>query len=237
MRVFKLLILIIPFCAINIIFITLSFPEIFDSNDYGFVISFFSLPMIPICLFLLMFTDLHMKKKIILIAYTLLLFPLGFFGFMGLHECSIKRFFYSRQDKLNEFVNDISEYDSIFQMTDGLRAALKINNKFITFSYDDTGVTKYNQNYVHYYLELLEKEGLDSITYEQFRNKLINLNVISFEEKIGFIYFEKDGFLNTCSGYLYVKGDVPPVVGREETFCGTIENLLKLSDKWYYFVT
>jgi len=234
-RVFKKFALIILFVSISIIFIDRAF-DVIIGGIYGFIIILALLCIVPMCLLSMVMTDLSKTKKIIIIIYTLLLFPLGFFDFMGLKECSIKMNFYSQQTEFDIFADEIMRHDIIFQMSDGLRHFKKLNNKHITYSYDDTG-TILSANYTHYYLDLLKKEGLDSITYEQFRNKLINLNVISFEEKIRFIYFEKDGFLNTCSGYLYVKGDVPPMVGREETFCGTIEYLLKLSDKWYYYVT
>jgi hypothetical protein len=142
-------------------------------------------------------------------------------------------FFKQRESELNKFVLAIEDSKSITQMSDGQRTWNTINlhpiknDSFLLDTFQLKNSTKPLD-------EILKEEKIEKVDYENFKNKLVEIDLLSFsilENQI--ISFTIDGFLDNCQGFAYSKSELPPKFND----CGRIVSWKKLNDNWYVWYT
>jgi hypothetical protein len=168
------------------------------------------------------------KKTIVLLAsFSIVIIYIACYGFII--DCNDHLFFKSREDRLNEFVSEINDYEKIYQMSNGLRSSKLLNNNFITFE----NVNNESLDDIKTLDDLLISEGIERHVYENFRQRLIEIGFIEFEIlEDGTIIFTIDGFLNSCDGVAYsITGESP-----KNTRCGgRLHHWKHLKRNWYFW--
>jgi hypothetical protein len=168
------------------------------------------------------------KKTIVLLAsFTIVIIYIACYGFII--DCNDHLFFKSREERLNEFVKEINDYEKIYEMNNGLQSTKILNNKFIEFE----NINNESLDRIKTLDEVLISEGIERHVYENFRQKLIDISFIEFEIlEDGTIMFTIGGFLNSCDGIAYsITGESP-----KNTRCGgRLHHWKHLNDYWYFW--
>ena len=142
-------------------------------------------------------------------------------------------FFKLREKRLNEFVVDIKDYNKINAMSDGQGFWKTLNDYSIEPDITNVDTTKkYGKKY--HLDDILTKEQIEIDKYEEFRQILIDVDLISFTTlRDGTISFTIDGFLDNCQGFAYSETDENP--GGND--CGRIIHWRKVAKNWYAWYT
>jgi hypothetical protein len=137
-------------------------------------------------------------------------------------------FFRLREKQLNEFVVEIRKYKKIHEMSDGLRHWKSINDHFVEFNRHEIDTT------MHQYFvdDILQSEHIDKDIYENFRQRLINADLVSFSvETDGAISFLIEGFLDSSTGLTYSEtGTIP-----RGNYRGGITHWVHVGYNWYVY--
>jgi hypothetical protein len=143
-------------------------------------------------------------------------------------------YFKQRENKLNQFVLNIKNFQKIKEMSDGQRFWKSINNTSIEpkIKHVDTTDSGFGKKY--FLDDILSKNGISKQQYEFFRQRLISTGFISFTIlDDGTISFTMDGFLDNCFGFAYSQTGKNP----KRNDCGDIISWIKVSDNWYAWGT
>ena len=142
-------------------------------------------------------------------------------------------FFKMREQKLNELITEIKDYKKIHAMSDGQRFWKTLNDYSIEPNIADVDTTKkYGKKF--YLEEILRNEQIEKEKYEEFRQVLIEVDLISFTTlRDGTISFTIDGFLDNCQGFAYSETGENPGGNN----CGRIIHWKKVAKNWYAWYT
>jgi len=143
-------------------------------------------------------------------------------------------YFKQRENKLNQLVLNIKNYQKIKEMSDGQRFWKTINNTSIEPKIKNVDTTDKGFGKKYFLDDILSKNGISKQQYESFRQRLISTGFESFTIiDDGTISFTKDGFLDNCFGFAYSTTGKNPKIND----CGDIIRWVKISDNWYAWGT
>ena len=157
-------------------------------------------------------------------------------GTSSLERAGDRLFFESRRPRLAVFARDIVAYGRIHEMSDGLRAFTDLNGALVvdTSAPDPSSPVASTNRPLE---QVLARDGIDAHRYEEFRQRLRDLQVIQFDAEPGYVAFLYDGLLDGLEGYLLVKPGASPPAMRSTVFGETLIRLEPLGDGWYRFAT
>ena len=143
-------------------------------------------------------------------------------------------FFKLRENKLNNFITELKNYDKIKQMSEGQRFWKSINHTSIEPDIKHVDTTQGAFGPKYFLDDILKRDGVDKEHYELFRQKLIDLGFESFTVlDDGTVSFTIDGFIDNCFGFAYSETGKSP----KENDCGEIIDWTKVGNKWYSWGT
>jgi hypothetical protein len=183
----------------------------------------------------LLLTLLYFKKYLYLItAFIAVIVYLVSYKFLLCTADYI--YFKPREEKLEKFVQEIIQYGKINQMSDGLRHFKSLNNDLYSIDTSEMRIDTSNNSgsrNVYALDQIMRRDDIDQLKFEEFKNELVSLGIISFETSIdGAILFTIDGLLNSCHGVAYSSSGLQPGF----TDCGgRLNHWQEVSDRWYFW--
>jgi hypothetical protein len=222
------------------IFSTVLLFEKFIGGATGFILFLFGLPAIGISLLVVLGYALWRPNsaKTKKAGVALLLMVIFVPSIPQIAKIGDYLFFNSRKAALNEFVKDILTYEKIINMSNGLRHFKELNGELV--GYTDGEIDKEEMQGMRRrkpVAEVLSRDDIDPAKYEEFRNRLRQLEFIEFEVQPGYVAFLYDGFLDNLSGYLYTRDGAAPPPMRTLLFLSHLIGLRSLGNGWYSFST
>lgn len=191
------------------------------SNICGLIIAIYFT-----CLFfLIIITILFIKKfksptaKLIPPILSILILVIFYKSYATQSHLADVYFFYTRAERLENFVKEINSQDNIYEMNDGLRKTAYVNN-----------IESGNLNAEEFKYEL-RKEKIDIEMYFAFAEKLRDMDLYNFEKKDASVYFIVDYFFIHASGIAYSTSGIKPKM----IFSTSVINWEHLEGNWYMF--
>lgn len=135
-------------------------------------------------------------------------------------------FYKLREKKFNELVTEIKKYGKITSMSDGNRYSKSLNDSI--YEFEDKDMLKDNRKGVHLYADLLKELDIDEKIHQDFRNRLTQLDCISFNTyPDGAVSFTIDGWIDSCYGLTYSP------IGEKHSDDGRVIVWKHIEGSWY----
>ena len=174
-------------------------------------------------------------QKIGLLGLALLL-GAGWFVSLGtLTDWSEQLYYLRRADKLNRFVEQITQDDKLYHLNDGRGRYTLLNEYLIASSSGELASSGIGRP-VLLLEDALMQAKVSQSTFDSFQQQLIELGITEFTESDHHISFLSKGFLDNTAGLLYQKGDEIPRL-HDQLWRGEIIYLQQLNDRWYFYRT
>ena len=138
-------------------------------------------------------------------------------------------YFARREAPLRDLAARIEHYGTIESMSDGRRHFKTING----YLYRGAGS---NPDGAVPLAVALDSAGVSTAAYEDIRQRMINVGIVSFKQYEGRTAFVIDGFIDNYSGLIYVPNGPDPEYG-EYAPEGEIIALTRVAPGWWIYAT
>jgi hypothetical protein len=140
-------------------------------------------------------------------------------------------FWSKRRVALDDFVADFRAYERIRSMSDGQRHWKRLNDE----AYEDPEPIRRG---IGRFADVMQRDGIDPRMYQDFRKRLVHLDLIEVESTDRYTAFIYDGFLDNLMGFVWVAPGQPgPRVGEWMLSNTQVVSVTRLDSHWYYVVT
>ena len=177
------------------------------------------------------------RRKLMFAGVALLVGAILFYSELP-SRVGVPLFFAARGRAMDRFVTRILADDRITQMNDGTRHFKELNGHLVAYSAAETDVPVSGVRRREPLDSVLRQEGIPLERYHSYRQALIELDLLSFEKRDGYVAFVSDGFLDNLYGFVYVRpGHAPPALSSKFVDATDLTSLRPLGRRWYFFTT